>query len=126
MSTTLSSSFPSISRRRFVAKSSAMRRSSCGLSAAVCGAMTTCGIAHSGDSTGNGSTATTSRNAEPRRPDCSPSIRLASSITLPRPTLTMTAPGFVAAISSAPYRPSVAAVPGKGEDDGVRASDQLG
>ena len=108
------------------ANSSAISRSSAALSAAVCGLTSTFGSSHNGLSAGSGSVAKTSSAAKPMRPSRSACRRASSSTTVPRPTLTRTAPGRTAASTSGPMSRSVAAVPGKGPHDRVHVGHDLG
>ena len=111
-------------RRRLSMKRSTMRGSSAGTSAMSCGVTITFSSSHSGLSWGSGSSAKTSSAAPLSVPSCSRSASAASSITVPRPTLTSTAPGLTRPSVSASSSPRVASVAGERADDRVGAADE--
>ena len=70
-------------------------------------------MSHSGQSAGSGSVSNTSSAAPPRWPSCRADTRSSVPARLPRPTLTSTAPAFIACRRSAVSRPAVSRVFGR-------------
>ena len=115
---------PASARSRLsVASSAIARRVSC-VAEPMCGNGVTLGCVRSGDSSGSGSTANTSRPAARRWPLSSASSSAASCTIAPREPLTKIAPGFIGANCARVHQAArfVGQRQGQRDDVGARAA----